>query len=290
MNKLRPVTFLIDGYSCEFQMVKAGSSGVVFKVRKLEKEYCLKRLADGLERKTKLLNFESWKRLDSPFLVKFVESFRFCEGSASDLVVVSEWCHGVNLRDAMKRNPLSFDHQRIMRIFLQLLFGLRDLYKLKLIHGDLRPENVFLNDDDFVKITDFGFEKVNNVSDPNKAVTNTRRYYSAEVIYQSLNDEKADSWSLGIMTYEMYTQEMPFPGLPYSLPESAVKEKYEPTLKIKCPDPDMRRIIGGMLEGEVNKRLTVLDVLKEEVVQKYAKAADLEKYLSTSNSSSTSPS
>lgn len=265
-----------DGYAVEKRVLGTGSSGAVFKVKKTGKDFAIKRISDCVNKKTELLNFQLWKAFKSEFLVEFVESFRYCD---FDLMVVMNWCPGDNLRDVMKKNPSGLGLTRVKKIFLQLLMGLNYLHTREVVHGNLKPENIFISGDDTAKIGDFGFERLIAISNQCKTMANrSPQYYSAESFINSLYNEKTDTWSLGIIVYEMITHELPFQGLPFSLPEGAVKKAYEPTLKSKCDDLDVCRMIYGMLEKDPHKRLTVSVMLRDPVVHSWPGA---EKYFSS---------
>jgi serine/threonine protein kinase len=125
---------------------------------------------------------------------------------------------GVNLLEIMKR----YDYKGIpiplvRRIAKQVLMGLDYLHRIcKIIHTDLKPENVLVCFDGHLKLTDFGLIKENMTSDSTtSSFCGTPEYLAPEVI---IGDKKnpsrygkdVDWWALGILIYEMLVGRPPF--------------------------------------------------------------------------------
>ena len=84
------------------------------------------------------------------------------------------------------------------------MLALEALHKQGIIYRDLKPENVLLEIDGYIKITDFGLSK-EGVSEENKAFTicGTPEYVAPEIILNKGHDQAVDYWSLGTIIYEM---------------------------------------------------------------------------------------
>lgn len=67
-----------------------------------------------------------------------------------------EFCPDGTLEDLMKRKKGHFTEEEILDIFYQLMSGYRVLYDAKILHQDLKPENVLMKNGQ-LKLTDFGF-------------------------------------------------------------------------------------------------------------------------------------
>jgi beta-lactam-binding protein with PASTA domain/predicted Ser/Thr protein kinase len=85
------------------------------------------------------------------------------------------------------------------------------------IHRDVKPGNVLVGDDDFVKVTDFGIARATRATgDANLtqagAVLGTATYFSPEQAEGSPVDDRSDVYSLGVVLYEMVVGEPPFAG------------------------------------------------------------------------------
>ena len=103
------------------------------------------------------------RRLDHPNVVAFFESF--VETSLEDgaaLHIVMEFCDGGDLDQVIKRQRSTgkvFDENYVMRIFVQLLLALKYVHAQKILHRDIKPQNVFLTSTGLAKWGDFGVAK-----------------------------------------------------------------------------------------------------------------------------------
>jgi eukaryotic-like serine/threonine-protein kinase len=171
---------------------------------------------------------------------------------------IMEYLRGQTLRQLLVREKL-LSPERTVKIMTQVCKGLQVAHqgvfmqrdgknssdRIKVIHRDLKPDNIFLlprEFGEFVKILDFGIAKINNDSSEQTNLTKTFigtfRYSSPEQIQNDKNiDARADIYSLGIILYEMLSAADPF-GL--SIDGSKVSETswlhahgYRPPIPLK---------------------------------------------------------
>jgi serine/threonine-protein kinase len=133
-------------------------------------------------------------------------------GEFDDLqYIVMEYVHGVNLRQAMERNP-TFSVRDTLRILSETLDGLSSAHQAGLVHRDIKPENILINSRGHVEITDFGLAKA--VTDATMGTTGlllgTAAYLAPEMIEDNRATPQADLYSVGIMGYEMLSGTVPF--------------------------------------------------------------------------------
>ncbi|CAF4440416.1 unnamed protein product [Rotaria socialis] len=131
------------------------------------------------------------------------------------LYIVMELIAGSSLQDylsLLKETKRSMTEEHIWNVFVQLILALRYLHKEKtIVHRDLTANNIMLDDEYRVKITDFGLAKLRDTdcSKMNSAV-GTLYYACPEIIQHQPYNEKADIWSLGCVLYHMLTLAPPF--------------------------------------------------------------------------------
>src|SRR5438552_8536696 len=108
----------------------------------------------------------------------------------------------------------SFPLPRVLRIMEQTCSALQYAHERNVVHRDIKPANIMLTGDDTVKITDFGTAKILHFGTVQQTahVMGTPSYMSPEQVKGRAVDGRSDIFSLGVMLYEMVTNEKPFPG------------------------------------------------------------------------------
>ncbi len=159
--------------------------------------------------------FERFKReeeigqlLDHPGVVK-----TFNSEHRSRVYMVIEWVDGRLLRTLLneeKKLPV----ERAVKIALGICDALDYMHKRGIVHRDLKPENVMVNDDDEIKLIDFGIamkEDARRLTFVNLSATmGTPDYISPEQVKGQRGDQRSDIYAVGIMLYEMLTGRVPF--------------------------------------------------------------------------------
>ena len=84
-------------------------------------------------------------------------------------------------------------------------------------HRDMKPENVVVNIDGYVKIIDFGLATLIPKGKKARTVCGTRYYYAPEMIQKKGYTTKVDVWAFGVILYEMYTGWTPFMSKKYKV-------------------------------------------------------------------------
>jgi len=107
-----------------------------------------------------------------------------------------------------------FPLPRTLRIMEQTCSALQFAHERNVVHRDIKPANLMLTADDTVKVTDFGTAKILQFGTMQQTshVMGTPSYMSPEQVKGRAVDGRSDIFSLGVMLYEMVTNEKPFPG------------------------------------------------------------------------------
>ncbi|RNA07393.1 mitogen-activated kinase 14 [Brachionus plicatilis] len=114
-----------------------------------------------------------------------------------------------DLHNVIQFSHLSEDH--IKSFTYQILRGLKYLHSMNLIHRDLKPRNLTVNEDCDLKIIDFGLARYE--SENLTGYVAARSYRAPEIMLKWSNyDKKIDVWSVGCILFEMYTRRVLFPG------------------------------------------------------------------------------
>ena len=153
--------------------------------------------------------------LDHPNLVRVFLSGRLPDGH---FYIVMELLEGRSLAEELAANgPPSLE--RAVLMIMKLCAGLSAVHEAGVVHRDIKPENVFLvergSDPDFVKLVDFGIARMLDGLGPTTQagkVFGTATYISPESASGELADPRSDIYSLGVLSYQLLTGELPFEG------------------------------------------------------------------------------
>ena len=149
--------------------------------------------------------------------------------------LILEYVEGMTLKDYMAKNP-KMPVETIVHIAKQIADGLSHAHQNGIIHRDIKPQNILMNNDLTCKITDFGIARA--YGDTTLTQTNqmlgTVYYLSPEQARGNVATAQSDIYSLGILIFEMITGQIPFKG------ESAVAIALK-HLQEELPDIDRYR-------------------------------------------------
>ena len=191
----------------KYEIIKAlgnGAYGVVFLVRLKSdktKYFAMKKLLKKkFAKKPHLVKNERdiWTHVKSPFVINIKKAFQDPE----NLYLVSEYAPGKDLYyhwNNMK--PFSLNLTRFY--IVELILALEDLHQKNIIHRDIKLENILLDSEGHIKLTDFGFSKFLNDDDKTFTLAGTPAYMAPEVYYKKGHDKTADWWSVGILMFVM---------------------------------------------------------------------------------------
>lgn len=159
-----------------------------------------------------------------------------------------------------------FHENQILDWFTQICLGLKHVHDRKILHRDLKCQNIFLTKSNIIKLGDFGIARVLNTTRENaRTMVGTPYYLSPEIVDNRPYSFKSDIWSLGVILYELCSLRPPFdaPSIP-QLALKIVKGAYTP-----LPDKfskDLRDLVSAMLTVDPSKRPTVNQILSRRLL------------------------
>jgi eukaryotic-like serine/threonine-protein kinase len=248
-----------------------GGMGVVYKAHdtKLDRMVALKflrtdRSGDMKVTERFLREARVISRLDHPNIAVIHEISQTREGQP---FICMAYYDGKTLAEVLKDSPLPIE--QIAVISKQILNGLDRSHSAGVVHRDIKPDNIVLSNDGYLKLVDFGIAKQSDEPGMTTAGVNpgTLFYMSPEQIRGDKVDARSDLFSFGILLYEMITGQHPFEG------------EYEQVIGYKLLNEDP--IPAGTLRPDIPEHLNniVMRCLEKNPELRYSGAAEISREL-----------
>jgi len=155
---------------------------------------------------------EEWiaRRINSTFILKSCEQTR----KRNYLYTVTEYIEGKTLTQWMVDNPKP-DIETVRGIVEQIAKGLQAFHRQEMLHQDIRPENIMIDNTGTVKIIDFGSTRVAGILEITSPIERyellgTAQYSAPEYFLGESGTPRSDLFSLGVITYQMLTGKLPY--------------------------------------------------------------------------------
>ncbi|KAJ3360787.1 serine/threonine protein kinase, AGC [Allomyces javanicus] len=188
-------------------------------------------------------------RVHHPFLVNMVATFH----DARNLYMLLEYVSGGELFTYLRR--VGRLHPNAARFYAaEIVTAIEHLHAREITYRDLKPENLLIDAQGHIKITDFGFAKV--VPDRTWTLCGTPEYLAPEIIKGTGHGKAVDWWSLGILIFELLCGYPPFyDDSPYGIYEKILAGRLQFPAFV---DAAARDLIRNLLAHDWTKRLGAL--------------------------------
>lgn len=239
------------------QVIGFGAEGVVRLVehKKNQTRYALKRvhkvdgaIPDVLARECELL-----AENDHPFIMTLVKTFE----TAKDVYMLTELITGGELHTAIRTIPTVLSRSQCQFYGGCLLLVLEELADRNILYRDMKPENVMLDQQGYLKLIDFGIaKKLQEGNTRTFTMIGTPQYMAPEVMRGHGYGTEVDIWSLGVMIFEFVCGALPFAedlDDPFDICAAVLKDPL--TFPTGFKDAPGRTLIGGMLKRSIKNRL-----------------------------------
>ncbi|XP_072466567.1 serine/threonine-protein kinase Nek5 isoform X2 [Notamacropus eugenii] len=212
-------------------------------------------------------------KMKHPNIVKFFTSLQ----EVNKLYIVMEYCDGGDLMKRINRqHGVLFDEDQILGWFVQISLGLKHIHDRKILHRDIKTQNIFLSNNEMVaKLGDFGIARVlNNTMELARTCVGTPYYLSPEICQNKPYNNKTDIWSLGCVLYELCTLRHPFEGTNlHQLVLKICQAHFDP-ISPKFSS-DLQTLITQLFKISPRNRPSINSILKKPFLEKL-----IAKYLS----------
>jgi len=224
------------------------------------------------EQREAYLEAKIHENLSHTNIIKFKEVF-ISRQPKKTLHIVMDFADNGDLHDKIKgQKGKYFSEAQILDWFTQLCLAIKHIHDRKILHRDLKAQNIFITKNGIVKLGDFGIAKCLNLTlDKAITVVGTPYYLSPEIVQNKPYNFKSDIWSLGVILYEMVTLKMPFDAT--SLPMLSlriIRGSYNPVPNNFSKE--IRSLIAMMLQVDANRRPSINDLLKLPLIKNRIKS------------------
>jgi serine/threonine protein kinase/Tfp pilus assembly protein PilF len=258
-------------------LIGRGGMGEVYLAHdlKLRRNVAIKILpADVTQNKTRLARFEREAYAASALNHPNILTIHEIDEQNGMHFIASEWIEGESLRQRMSHG--SIELREALDIASQTAAALAAAHHAGIVHRDVKPENIMVRKDGFIKVLDFGLAKLANEAreteteetDPEARtrtkvintepgiVMGTASYMSPEQARGLEVDGRTDLWSLGVVLYEMVSGRLPFEGATTTDILSMILHREPPSLLLYRSGlpAELERIIEKALAKDKDER------------------------------------
>ncbi|XP_072808893.1 serine/threonine-protein kinase Nek1 isoform X7 [Vicugna pacos] len=260
------------------QKIGEGSFGKAILVKSTEdgRQYVIKEInisrMSNKEREESRREVAVLANMKHPNIVQYRESFE----ENGSLYIVMDYCEGGDLfRRINAQKGVLFQEDQILDWFVQICLALKHVHDRKILHRDIKSQNIFLTKDGTIQLGDFGIARVlNSTVELARTCIGTPYYLSPEICENKPYNNKSDVWALGCVLYEMCTLKHAFEaGSMKNLVLKIISGSFPPVSLHYSHD--LRNLLSQLFKRNPRDRPSVNSILEKGFI-----ARRIEKFLS----------
>lgn len=263
MPVYKKVTLLGSGsFGKAFLVMEKGGDGTKLVLKSIDMSSM-----DALEREETLNEAKVFASIPPhPFIVRYRRSYIL----EDQLCIIMEHCAGGDMHRRIQRHRKRnerFKEGQIILWLAQALLGLKHLHERHILHRDLKPQNLFLNERDDLLIGDFGIAKIlSSTHCCAKTTIGTPYYFSPELCQQHQYSFPSDVWSLGCIIYELCSLAVPFRAQDLKSLIKAISNTPVPAVP-SVYSAELRQLVTDMMQKDPQRRPTVGQLVTLPIIQ-----------------------
>ncbi|NXJ93132.1 NEK1 kinase, partial [Corythaixoides concolor] len=260
MDKYIKVRKIGEGSFGKAILVKAKENGQQYVIKEINISKMSNKEREESRREVAVL-----ANMKHPNIVLYRESFE----ENGCLYIVMDYCEGGDLfKKINAQKGILFSEDQILDWFVQICLALKHIHDRKILHRDIKSQNIFLTKDGTIQLGDFGIARVlNSTAELARTCIGTPYYLSPEICQNRPYNNKSDIWALGCVLYEMCTLKHAFEaGNMKNLVLKIISGRFPPVSVHYSYD--LRNLLSQLFERNPRNRPSVNSILEKTFIAK----------------------
>ncbi|NXD80230.1 NEK1 kinase, partial [Halcyon senegalensis] len=260
MDKYIKVRKIGEGSFGKAILVKAKENGQQYVIKEINISKMSNKEREESRREVAVL-----ANMKHPNIVLYRESFE----ENGCLYIVMDYCEGGDLfKKINAQKGILFSEDQILDWFVQICLALKHIHDRKILHRDIKSQNIFLTKDGTVQLGDFGIARVlNSTAELARTCIGTPYYLSPEICQNKPYNNKSDIWALGCVLYEMCTLKHAFEaGNMKNLVLKIISGPFPPVSMHYSYD--LRNLLSQLFKRNPRNRPSVNSILEKNFIAK----------------------
>ncbi|NXT40914.1 NEK1 kinase, partial [Pelecanoides urinatrix] len=260
MDKYIKVRKIGEGSFGKAILVKAKENGEQYVIKEINISKMSNKEREESRREVAVL-----ANMKHPNIVLYRESFE----ENGCLYIVMDYCEGGDLfKKINAQKGILFSEDQILDWFVQICLALKHIHDRKILHRDIKSQNIFLTKDGTIQLGDFGIARVlNSTAELARTCIGTPYYLSPEICQNKPYNNKSDIWALGCVLYEMCTLKHAFEaGNMKNLVLKIISGPFPPVSVHYSYD--LRNLLSQLFKRNPRNRPSVNSILEKNFIAK----------------------
>ncbi|XP_037990456.1 serine/threonine-protein kinase Nek1 isoform X1 [Motacilla alba alba] len=260
MDKYIKIRKIGEGSFGKAILVKAKENGQQYVIKEINISKMSNKEREESRREVAVL-----ANMKHPNIVLYRESFE----ENGCLYIVMDYCEGGDLfKKINAQKGILFSEDQILDWFVQICLALKHIHDRKILHRDIKSQNIFLTKDGTIQLGDFGIARVlNSTAELARTCIGTPYYLSPEICQNKPYNNKSDIWALGCVLYEMCTLKHAFEaGNMKNLVLKIISGPFPPVSMHYSYD--LRNLLSQLFKRNPRNRPSVNSILEKNFIAK----------------------